>query len=62
VAGQPAASYFAAVLISEYRATTNGIGSDPDCVSYADHLEDQSLSSEEQSSITTWITGGALNN
>jgi hypothetical protein len=60
-ASAPADSYFAAVLLSEF-ATTSGIAGDSDCVPYANHLEDQNLTTAEKTSIKDWITAGALNN
>jgi hypothetical protein len=56
-AGSPSTSYLTAVLFTDYAASFSSGG----CVPYATHLEDQSISPEEKTSIETWITNGAAN-
>ncbi len=56
----PASSYLAGVLISSYHISNfAGVSG---CTPYANHLSDQNLSAEEQTSLIEWIQGGALNN
>jgi hypothetical protein len=57
--GNPSTSYLAGVLIQSYYDNFNGLTG---CQPYSVHLQDQNLSADEQSSLTTWITNGAANN
>jgi hypothetical protein len=59
VAGNPSQSYLAAVLFSSYN-TANFVESG--CTPYNAHLSDQHLTSDEQTSIISWIQNGAQNN
>lgn len=56
----PTSSYILGVLISSYHI--NNFAGVSGCTPYANHLSDQNLSSEEQTSLIQWIQGGALNN
>jgi hypothetical protein len=59
VAGDAKQSYLLAVLDAKYNSVNfAGI---TDCSPYSVHLQDQSLSESELSSIATWITNGAKN-
>ena len=58
--GEPAKSYFAAVLISTYN--TSNFAGVTGCTPYNVHLENQNLSEAEKTSIVSWIQNGAPNN
>lgn len=58
--GYPQNSYLAGVLLSSYN--TNDFAGKTGCQPYTAHLIDQHLSADEQSSLISWIQGGALNN
>jgi hypothetical protein len=60
VAGNVSKSYLAAVLIAKYN--TPNFSSVSGCSPYSVHLQDQNLSAAEQTSLTDWISGGALDN
>jgi hypothetical protein len=53
-------SYLAGVLFDSYH--TSNFAGVTGCTPYSAHLTDQSLSSDEQTSIVNWINNGALNN
>ncbi len=54
--GNPSASYLAAVLFADYKASWTA------CSPYAAHLQDQNLSAAEETAIIGWIQAGAQNN
>jgi hypothetical protein len=60
VAGDPSSSYLVGVLNSTYHV--NNFAGHSGCLPYATHLQDQNLTADEQSSIVSWIQGGAQNN
>lgn len=60
VPSTPANSYLLAVLFTDYN--TNFASHNSGCTPYAAHLQDQHLSSAEESSMVQWIQNGAQNN
>jgi hypothetical protein len=58
--GNPASSYLAGVLFSEYN--TDNFAGVSTCKPYTAHLTDQNLSADEKTAIISWIQSGAPNN
>lgn len=59
-AGSLSKSYLIGVLVQSYNISN--FAGVTGCTPYSTHLQDTHLSSSDQTSLTTWIQNGALNN